>query len=154
MLIVLPLGLLGTAAVFDLLYVATGNTELATFSYWALVAGIIGGLLAALFGLVDWLAIPAGTRAKAIGLVHGAGNLIVVSLFAVSLLLRLNNPAYLPSILPLVFAVAGACVALFTAWLGGELVYRLRVGVDDVANLDAPSSVGSSAGRSASRPTT
>jgi hypothetical protein len=31
---------------------------------------------------------------------------------------------------------------MFTAWLGGELVYRLRVGVDDAAQLDATSSLG------------
>jgi hypothetical protein len=32
-------------------------------------------------------------------------------------------------------------LALLTAWLGGELVYRLRVGVDDAANLDATNSL-------------
>lgn len=151
MLIVFPLGLLSTAVIFDVLYVVTGNADLATFSYWALVAGIIGGLSAAVFGLLDWLAVPAGTRAKAVGLMHGAGNVVVVALFAVSFVLRMNDATYLPSILPLLFGVAGAAIALFTAWLGGELVYRLRVGVDDVANLDAPSPVGSSA---AARPGT
>ena len=37
-------------------------------------AGIIGGLLAAMFGLWDWLAIPAGTRAKRVGLWHGVAT--------------------------------------------------------------------------------
>jgi hypothetical protein len=32
-------------------------------------------------------------------------------------------------------------LALVTAWLGGELVERLGVGVDEGANLDAPSSL-------------
>jgi len=36
--------------------------------------------------------------------------------------------------------VAGGC-ALFTGWLGGELVDRLSVGVDDGANVNAPSSL-------------
>ena len=35
----------------------------------------------------------------------------------------------------------GGLVALVTAWLGGELVYRLRVGVDDDAGLDASNSL-------------
>src|SRR3954454_15739137 len=43
--------------------------------------GIVGGLIAAVFGLIDWLAIPAGTRAKAIGAWHGGGNVLVVLLF-------------------------------------------------------------------------
>ena len=41
-----------------------------------IVAGIIGGLAAAPFGLIDWLAIPKRTRAKRIGLLHGLGNVL------------------------------------------------------------------------------
>ena len=37
MLIVFPLGLLSTAVVFDVLYVVTGNVDLSTFAFWALV---------------------------------------------------------------------------------------------------------------------
>jgi hypothetical protein len=40
----------------------------------------------------------------------------------------------------------GIVIALFAGWLGGELVYRLNVGVDHGANLDAPNSL---SGRSA-----
>jgi uncharacterized membrane protein len=141
MLIVFPLGLLATAVVFDILYIVTGNRDLATFSFWAMVAGIIGGLLAAVFGLLDWMAIPKDTRARRIGAIHGVGNVVVVGLFALSLVTRWNAPAYLPDILPLVFALLGAGLALFTAWLGGELVYRLRVAVDDDANLNASNSI-------------
>jgi uncharacterized membrane protein len=97
---------------------------------------------AAIFGLWDWLAIPRETRAKRIGLVHGGGNAIVMGLFALSWFLRLDDRTYLPDVAPLVLALAGAGIALVTAWLGGELVYRLRVAVDDDARLDAPSSIG------------
>src|SRR5215211_6343504 len=86
MLIVYPLGLLSTAVLFDLLYIATANADLAAFSFWALVAGLVGGLAAAIFGLIDWLGLPKGTRAKRIGAFHGGGNLVVVALFALSLL--------------------------------------------------------------------
>jgi len=141
MLIVFPLGLLATAVVFDVLYVSTGNRDLSTFSFWALIAGLVGGLSAAIFGLIDWLAIPAGTRAKRIGVWHGGGNLVVVALFALSLVSRLGRSAYLPDAVPVILGLAGAGVALFTAWLGGELVYRLRVAVDDDANLDASNSI-------------
>jgi uncharacterized membrane protein len=141
MLIVYPLGLLSTAVVFDVLYVVTGNVDLATFSFWALVAGIVGGAAAAVFGLLDWIGIPRGTRARRIGAMHGAGNAVVVVLFVLSLLTRLSSPAFLPNLLPLVLGLAGAGIALGTAWLGGELVYRLRVAVDDDAGLDASSSL-------------
>jgi uncharacterized membrane protein len=141
MLIVYPLGLLSAAVIFDVLYLATKNDDLATFSFWAMAAGLVGGLAAAIFGLIDWLAIPKGTRAKRIGAFHGGGNLIVVLLFVVSFLMRTNRAAYLPDTLPFIVALVGAGIALVTAWLGGELVYRLRVAVDDDAGLDASNSL-------------
>jgi uncharacterized membrane protein len=141
MLIVFPLGLLATATIFDVAYIVTSNADLSTFSFWALVAGIVGGLLAAIFGFIDWLAIPTGTRAKRIGMMHGLGNLVVTGLFILSLASRWSSPAYLPSILPAILSILGAGLALFTAWLGGELVYRLRVAVDEGANLDAENSL-------------
>jgi uncharacterized membrane protein len=153
MLIVFPLGLLSSAVVFDLLYLATGNEDLAIFSFWAIAAGVIGGLAAAVFGAWDYLAIPAGTRAKRIGLVHGGGNVVVTALFAISWLMRREDPTYLPdNILPLVVGLLGAGLALFTAWLGGELVYRLRVAVDDDAGLDASSSLSASGVADVERP--
>jgi uncharacterized membrane protein len=142
MLVVFPLGLLSTAVVFDLVYLATDNGDFATVAFWAIAPGLVGGVAAAIFGLWDWLAIPRETRAKRIGLVHGGGNAIVMGLFALSWFLRLDDRTYLPDVAPLVLALAGAGIALVTAWLGGELVYRLRVAVDDDARLDAPSSIG------------
>ena len=141
MLIVFPLGLLSTAVLFDLLYLVTANADFSVVSFWAMAAGIVGGLLAAVFGLWDWLAIPRDTRAKRIGLWHGGGNVVIVALFALSWILRLDDAAYLPNIVPLVIGVVAAAMALVTAWLGGELVYRLRVAVDDDAHLDATSSL-------------
>src|SRR5688572_8166029 len=87
-LIVYPLGLLSTAVIFDIIYLATTDTRWATVSFWMIAAGVIGGLAAALFGLIDYLNIPNGTRAKRIGLLHGVTNLCVMILFAASLYLR------------------------------------------------------------------
>jgi uncharacterized membrane protein len=141
MLIVLPLGLLAAAVVFDVLYLFVGNDAFPTISFWNIAAGLVGGLLAAIFGLWDWLNIPSETRAKRIGLMHGGGNVVVMALFAGSWLLRLNEPGYETSGLALGLAIAGVLLALVTGWLGGELVDRLGVGVDRGANLDAPNSL-------------
>jgi uncharacterized membrane protein len=141
MLIVFPLGLLAMAVVFEGLYLTTGTVSLATAAFWNTIAGIVTGLVAAVFGLWDWLAIPSGTRAKRIGLLHGAGNVILVALFTLSVLLRLADPAHSPTGLTFVLELVAAAVALITGWLGGELVERLGVGVDPRAHLDAPSSL-------------
>lgn len=106
------------------------------------VSGVIGGLVAAPFGTIDWLAIPEGTRAKRVGLLHGGGNVIVTGLFALSAYLRSGDAAgHEPDGFTLILSLTGFMLAVITGWLGGELVDRLGVGIDDGANLDAPSSL-------------
>ena len=141
MLIVYPLGLFSVAVVFDVLYLVTGNEDLAQVAFWDIAAAILTGLAAALFGFLDWRAIPSGTRAKRVGLWHGSGNMLILALFAVSWLTRSSDPAYAPNLLPFLLALVGAGLSVLTGWLGGELVYRLRVGVDEEAGLDASNSL-------------
>ncbi len=141
MLIVFPLGLLATAVIFDILYLIFGNRLLPTASYYMIAAGILGGLLAAIFGFIDWLALPNGSRAKSIGLWHGLGNVTIVALFAISWFLRGNNVDFIPGGFAMLLSFAGVALALVTAWIGGELVYRLGVAVDPGANVNAPNSI-------------
>lgn len=141
MLVAFPLGVLAMALVFDLIALGMGrHSGLFTASYYMIAAGVVAGLLAAVFGLIDYLGIPSGTRARRVGLLHGGGNVVVVVLFAASWWLRRGAPADPPTP-AIVLAAAGAALATITAWLGGELVDRLGVGVDDGAHLDAPSSL-------------
>jgi uncharacterized membrane protein len=141
MLIVLPLGLLSAAVVFDVIYLLTGEPAFSTVAFWNIAAGVVGGLLAAIFGAWDWMHIPRDTRAKRIGLWHGGGNVVVVALFAISWLLRAGATDYDGGGLAYILSFVGLGLAAVTGWLGGELVDRLGVGVDLGANLDAPSSL-------------
>lgn len=140
MLIVFPLGLLATSLFFDVIALAVNHEGLFQASYYMIAAGVVSALIAAVFGLIDFLGIPKGTRAKRVGLLHGGGNVVVVVLFAASWLLRRGSPTD-PATLAIVLSVAGFALAGVTGWLGGELVDRLGVGVDDGANLDAPNSL-------------
>lgn len=140
MLIPFPLGLLATAVVFDIVYLITDRPGFAVAAAYMIGAGSIGGLLAAPFGWIDWFKIPSGTRAKSVGLLHGIGNIVVVVLFAVSWLLR-AGAAWEPTALALVCSFAAVLLAVAAAWMGGELVERLGVGVDEGAGVDAPSSL-------------
>jgi uncharacterized membrane protein len=140
MLIVFPLGLLATALLFDLLHVVGDQTIWAVIAFWLIVVGVASGVVAALFGYVDWRAIPGGTRAKRIGGLHGAGNMVVLLLYGLSCLMRLDAPEA-PAAPALSLSFLGGSIAMVTAWLGGELVDRLGVGVHAGAHLDAPSSL-------------
>jgi len=149
MLIVFPLGLLATSFIFDIIYLVNHNSQWATTAFYLITAGIVGGLLAAVFGFLDWLGIPSNTRAKNIGLIHGLGNVIVVILFIASWLMRRNAPQA-PENTALILSFLGILLAVVTGWLGGELVDRLGVGVDRGAHLNSPNSL---SGRPASEST-
>jgi len=148
MLIVFPLGLLGGSVIFDIIHLARGGNW-SLVAYYMIPLGIITGLLAAIFGLIDWMAIPVGTRAKSIGLWHAVGNVVVLALFAASWFLRRGH-ATNPASVDYVLSFAGFALAGVTGWLGGELVDRLGVGVHEGANLDAPSSIRTSSVRTTS----
>jgi uncharacterized membrane protein len=139
-LIPFPLGLLTTSVVFDVIYLLTGDGKWSGISFWMIAAGVIGGLAVAVFGLIDWLTIPSGTRAKAVGMRHGTANVVVVTLFIVSWLLRADAPGD-PGTVAIVLSFVAVGLASLGGFLGGELVVRLGVGVTEGAHLNAPSSL-------------
>jgi uncharacterized membrane protein len=140
MLVAFPIGLFATSLAFDLIRLGGGDAGFSVAAFYMIAAGIVGGLAAAVFGLVDYLAIPSRTRAKAIGAVHGLLNSVIVGLFIASWGIRYGDPAGASGAAILLSGIAVA-LALVSGWLGGELVDRLGVGVDDGAHLDAPSSL-------------
>lgn len=141
MLVVFPLGLLSGAVIFDGISMITGNSIFNVVSFWMIAAGLVGGLLSAVVGFLDWLGIRAGTRAKSVGGWHGLGNLVIVLLFAGSWFLRNGVPNNVPSSLAFTLSLLALGLALVTWWLGGEMVYRLGIAVDEKAHENAPSSL-------------
>lgn len=138
-LIVFPLGLMLTSTIIDALtFVIRGKRgkKLAHSSDVMLGAGLFSGLIAAIFGLIDWMAIPEGTRAKRVGLMHAGTNALLMMINGVSWLMRRENPEN-PSVQARLLTQVGAGVAGVSGWFGGELVSRLGVGVYRGANLNA-----------------
>jgi uncharacterized membrane protein len=103
----------------------------------------LGLLATAVVFDIDYLSTGRSGFAVAAAYMIGAGiigGLLVVVLFAVSWLLRVTN-GWEPTAWALVCSFAAVVLAVVTAWLGGELVERLGVGVDEAAGIDAPSSL-------------
>jgi uncharacterized membrane protein len=140
-LIVLPLGLFVCAVVFDVVTMFRPIAELSIASFWNIVVGSIGAVLAAVFGLIDWTKIPKNTRAKRIGVVHALTNVGVLALFVIAAFLRYDNTSYFVTTPALVLELIAFAMAGVGGWLGGELVDRLGIGVHDGANPNAPSSL-------------
>ena len=106
-----------------------------------IAAGVVGGLVAAVFGVIDFTRVPDDTRAHSIGVWHAvlSGSMVVV--FAVSWLLRFLGERTEPGVISIILSLLGIGLAVLTGWFGGELVERLGVGVYEGAHLNAPSSL-------------
>jgi uncharacterized membrane protein len=136
MLVAFPLGAFGMAVGSDALRAGRRRSAYEFTAARAIDFGLVSAALAAPFGLVDWLSIPSGTRAKRVGLWHALGNVALLGLFAGSRWLRARNDRRAP-----LLAGAGMLLGGVTAWLGGELINRHGVGVSDAMGLQQPSSL-------------
>jgi uncharacterized membrane protein len=139
MLFMFPLGLLVTAAIFDVANLAGGFALLGTVAYWHVVAGIVGGLAAGLVGLVDLVGTRHGSRARRTAVTYGLVNLGVLLLFAVVLMVRMGDPNRAASgglvTLELLTLVAGVLLARF-----GDRVLDRAVAV--LARVGGPDGAG------------
>jgi uncharacterized membrane protein len=140
MLIVFPLGLLPSAVACDIIYLVRNNPNWGHISYWLVAAGVLSGVVAAFFGIADWVALPDGTRAKRLGGWHARVNITMIVLFAISWWLRRASPDH-PSPLAITLGIVALLFGLIGGWIGGEMVYRLSVGVDFDAHVNSPSSL-------------
>jgi uncharacterized membrane protein len=140
MLVVLPLGLLPASLFTDLVNHLTEDPSWGRFSFCLILGGILSGLAAGAIGFLDWKNLPLGTKARRLGAAHGLTNAATMLVFLVSLALRFRDPGH-----PSALATALAVIALFLAglggWLGGELVFRLGVGVQQRDEDDSPRQV-------------
>ena len=123
MLVPLPIGMWVLSLACDIIAAfAADPTSWKTVALYAMVGGIIGALLAAIFGLVDLLSLPPAIRRTA--LAHMGINLTVVVLFIIDAWLRLSGSD------PVWLSVVAILLLLVSGWLGGKMVYRLGVAVD------------------------
>jgi len=138
MLIPLPIGFLVGAFVCDIVFWASGNAFWATAAFWALVAGIVTALLAALVGFIDFFG-DAAVRSLGDAWQHMIGNLIAVVLAAISVYVRYRGGIE-TSVLPwgMTTSFLVVLILLFTGWKGGEMTFRHHVGVVDSPTRNFP----------------
>jgi uncharacterized membrane protein len=134
MLVHYPIALWTTSVITDVAFYVQRNSSLLLISKFLIAAGIVGALLAALPGIVDWTTIT-DPAAKKTGNLHLVLNLSALLLFSVSLYLRMKNYGA-PLVgfhlkVPFVVSLAGWLDMAIAASLGGKLVYQHRMGVDE-----------------------
>ena len=132
LLVAIPIGVWVAAFVFDLAsFWSERPQDFTRGAQWLVAIGLIGALVAACAGLLDLSRLTRGTKARRTALIHMSLNLIVVALFFVSFLIRLNADKESASALGFVFSLIGLLVLGASGYLGGELVFRLGVRVAD-----------------------
>jgi uncharacterized membrane protein len=127
MLIPFPIAFLVGALATDLVFWITADPFWARASAWLIGAGFATGVIAAVFGLVDFLFIQR-VRALNAAWYHFAGNAVVLALSLWNGALRIDDAA--GAVLPTgLFLSAGVtALLLVTGWFGGELAYKHKIG--------------------------
>lgn len=126
MLVVFPLGLLIYSLVLDLIAAIGRIPHLYIISYYLILGGFIGGLLAAIPGFIDFLTLKG--KPRTIATAHLILNLIVVILFIINFAIRAGGTPVVPG--PLILSIIGIIIAAVSGWLGGELVYVYGAAVE------------------------
>ena len=122
-----PIAFLSGALLSDLAYLFLRDPFWAQASLWLVAAGVVSGLLAAVFGLTDFVTIRRARHAT--GWIHLVGNLLAVLLSLGNWIMRIEDPQEGVLPLGLVLSAIVAGILLVTGWMGGELAFRYKVGV-------------------------
>lgn len=129
-LITIPIGTWAASLVFDIIAMFAEDPSPFLLGAQVLIAiGVLGALVAALFGFLDYSVIPAGTRAKRVATTHMALNLGIVVVFAIDFFVRLAAGFDSVPVFGVILSVVGLAALGLSGYLGGELAYRFGVRV-------------------------
>jgi uncharacterized membrane protein len=133
MIIPFPIALWVFSLIADVIYLWRGNPVWRNWiAFYTLLGGIIGAVVAAVPGLIDWLSI---TDRNVVGIAnwHARLNVIALMIFAISFYLRTTSGASWVGgsyTIPVLLSVLGVILITTAGWLGGEMVFRHGVAVD------------------------
>ena len=122
MLVPFPIVCFTGALLSDITYSNSPQVQWANFSEWLLAVGLIMGVLAAIFGLIDFLA--AGKARPRIGWVHLIGNAVVLVLALFNNLVHARDgwTGVVPTGLTL--SAITVLILIVTGYLGWRMAYR------------------------------
>ena len=132
-LVAFPIGLWTFAFVADLIHLfLSSNYAWKETAFFCIGGGLIGALVAAAPGLVDYAGITGGGRLKRIAVAHLILNVGALAIFGTSFWLRWNErAAQASSLLPVVLCGLGVLFVGLAGWYGGEMVYKYKMAVSE-----------------------
>ncbi len=128
MLIPLPIGLWIFSLAADIIYRAGGNASWSTVAYYSMAGGIVGAIVAAVPGFLDYLDLGP-SRVKQIAMQHMLLNVAALVLYIINFTIRGGgNPN---AATPFVLSIIGVLGIIVSGWLGGHMVYVHGMAVDE-----------------------
>jgi uncharacterized membrane protein len=125
MLVTLPIGLWVFSLVCDFVSLGSTDRSWATTAYLTLGGGVVGALMAAVPGLLDFLGLN-DLRERRIATMHLVMNLAIVAFQGFNFWLR-TQPDFEGSTLPMWISIVSVSGLAVSGWLGGQLVHVLGV---------------------------
>jgi uncharacterized membrane protein len=132
MIIPFPFALWTFSLIADLIYYF-GNHDYVwvNVAFYTLLGGLVGAVLAAMPGIIDYFSIR-DRKAASMAAWHGGFNVIALLVFGASFYLRTDSGARVVNgslTIPVLLSFLGVLLIGVSGWLGGELVYKHHVGV-------------------------
>src|SRR5687768_6727194 len=140
MIIPFPIALWVFSLIADVIYLWRGNPVWRDWiAFYTLLGGIVGAAAAAVFGIIDWLAIK-DRAVKKVADWHARLNVVALLVFAAGFYLRTAGGAEWVGgshAIPFALSVVGVVLISVSGWLGGELVFRHGVAVNPQSDTGA-----------------
>ncbi|MFK4834532.1 DUF2231 domain-containing protein [Microbacterium sp. ZW T2_14] len=132
-LVTIPIGAWVASLVFDIIGLVSDDPAPYVQGAWILIViGLIGAVLAAIWGFLDFSQLARGTAARRTATIHMVLNLSVTVLFVINLLVRLSADDHDEvSIIGFILSIVGLAALGVSGWLGGKLAYHYGVRVAD-----------------------
>lgn len=125
MLVGFPIGFFGAVLVSDVISIWGNPAFWPRVATWLIAFGVIGALVAAVFGFIDYLSAPMSAPVKRTATTHMILNLAVVAFYIAAFFVRYADPV---STLGYVLTYVGLGTLVASGWYGGHLVYVGLVG--------------------------
>jgi len=117
-------GLLGVGALLDGAYLTFGTAGFGTAGFWTIVAGLATGIPALAGAFVSRAATSRSPIGKSSLMLSAAASLLLLLLFSLNAIMRMDEPLHLPERVPLVLDSLGMAAIVFAYWTEDELEQR------------------------------
>jgi uncharacterized membrane protein len=131
MLVAIPIGLFVASFVAEIISMRQGGELWRDLTFYNLAGGLIGALVAAIPGFIDYVALK-DEKVLPLAHRHFGVNVALLAVYSVNFWLRTESAKTLTSdgrLLPFLLSILGMILLGISGWLGGEMVYAHGVAV-------------------------